>query len=562
MTTSPTFGITLLTAGQAGAELTVNEAIGLLEAAAVGVAKSLSTSAQPGSPSNGDVYILPASPTGANWSGQDDGKIAVYQDGWRFLTPPEGILLYIQDDDVFKKYDGGAVDIANWSTFTGSGATTFTALNDVPAYQSGDAGKFVKVNSSENGVEFADANTTFAGLTDVSGIGSNTQIYQNASGTVTPRNLSHFNLTDFTGISSYGSADQFIKSTGSALTAFTPSITNMSDVGGSSPTDGQVLQYVNANSRYEPATLTAGTFQGLSDTSNDTVSSHNGEFLKVSSGTVGYSDISLLDLTDTPSAFGTANKGKFLRVENVNNADEIVFTGITTSMLNGITNNPPATAGSVLRSTGASSQAAFAQLSLSDLSDVGNVSGASNGKILKHNGSSFVLADESAAGGTFVGLTDTAMSSIATSDRGKQIIVSTDTTTNNLKLVFVESYHVFSITVQEYTGVGTIRFTDLLPFAGNNVHVVEDRLIVTDCKNAQNLNQNFSGMLLKRNGTNVITSSGSASFSISSGAADVTFQNNPYSAGASGAVSYTLDGLGTNRVFLNASLRIKLTSES
>ena len=37
MTTSPTFGITLLTAGQAGAELTVNEAIGLLEAAAVGV---------------------------------------------------------------------------------------------------------------------------------------------------------------------------------------------------------------------------------------------------------------------------------------------------------------------------------------------------------------------------------------------------------------------------------------------------------------------------------------------------------------------------------------------
>ena len=440
----------------------------------------------------------------------------------------------------------GAVPIAQG----GTGLTSLTAS------------KGVVVNSGADGVEFADANTTFAGLTDVSGIGSNTQIYQNASGTVTPRNLSHFNLTDFTGISSYGSADQFIKSTGAALTAFTPSITNMSDVGGSSPTDGQVLQYVNANSRYEPVTITAGTFQGLSDTSNDTVSSHNGEFLKVASGTIGYSDISLLDLTDTPNAFGTANKGKFLRVENVNNADEIVFIGITTSMLNGVTNNPPSTAGSVLRSTGASSQAAFAELSLSDLSDVGNVSGASNGKILKHNGSSFVLADESSGGGTFVGLNDTAMSSIATSDRGKQIIVSTDTSTNNLKLVFIESYHVFSISVHDYTGITDPRFTDLLPFVGNNVHVVEDRLIVTGCKNSAGINQNFSGMLLLRNGSPVTTSTGNSTFSITSGAADVTFQNNPYSAGANGAVSYTLNGLGTNRIFLNASLRIKLTSES
>lgn len=51
---------------------------------------SATTTAEPGSPSAGDRYIIPASATGTNWAGQD-GKLAVY-DGtdWAFYTAKEG----------------------------------------------------------------------------------------------------------------------------------------------------------------------------------------------------------------------------------------------------------------------------------------------------------------------------------------------------------------------------------------------------------------------------------------------------------------------------------------
>jgi hypothetical protein len=61
----------------------------------------------PGSPANGDTYIIAASPTGA-WSAQAVGTIAMYstQDtAWRFYVPRLGYLAYIEDEQklsVFK----------------------------------------------------------------------------------------------------------------------------------------------------------------------------------------------------------------------------------------------------------------------------------------------------------------------------------------------------------------------------------------------------------------------------------------------------------------------------
>ena len=51
----------------------------------------------PGSPSDGNRYIVAASPTGA-WAGQA-GKVAAWQDGaWAFHAPRTGWLAWVADE--------------------------------------------------------------------------------------------------------------------------------------------------------------------------------------------------------------------------------------------------------------------------------------------------------------------------------------------------------------------------------------------------------------------------------------------------------------------------------
>jgi hypothetical protein len=66
----------------------------------------------PGSPANGDTYIVAASPTGAwathathvaMWSTQDSA--------WRFYTPRTGWIAYIEDEQKLSAFRSGA-----WST--------------------------------------------------------------------------------------------------------------------------------------------------------------------------------------------------------------------------------------------------------------------------------------------------------------------------------------------------------------------------------------------------------------------------------------------------------------
>ncbi len=58
---------------------------------------SATTTAQPGSPTADDLYIVPASATGADWAGEDD-NVAWYDGaGWVFFTPFEGLQMWAQD---------------------------------------------------------------------------------------------------------------------------------------------------------------------------------------------------------------------------------------------------------------------------------------------------------------------------------------------------------------------------------------------------------------------------------------------------------------------------------
>ena len=87
-----------LAAAQAQKHVTVNETLLRLDALVQLSAKSATTIAEPGSPSDGDIYLLPSGKTGAAWSAMANGALAYYRDGvWEELTPNPGWRCYVAD---------------------------------------------------------------------------------------------------------------------------------------------------------------------------------------------------------------------------------------------------------------------------------------------------------------------------------------------------------------------------------------------------------------------------------------------------------------------------------
>ena len=105
MATTNNLAITKLEQSQAQKDVTVNEALIKIDAlinTAI-IDKDLAT--PPGSPREGDLYIVAAGATG-DWSGEE-GKLAHYNNSsWNFITPNEGALFWIADEDQLYVYDG------------------------------------------------------------------------------------------------------------------------------------------------------------------------------------------------------------------------------------------------------------------------------------------------------------------------------------------------------------------------------------------------------------------------------------------------------------------------
>lgn len=118
MATSAHLSLTLVDQAQAQKEVTVNSALNRIDAVLNCGAKDKDLATPPGSPVEGDVYIVAASPTGA-WAGQA-GKVAYYNQIWRFITPLEGMTLWVNDENLQYTYDGSA-----WVQTTGSTALSF-----------------------------------------------------------------------------------------------------------------------------------------------------------------------------------------------------------------------------------------------------------------------------------------------------------------------------------------------------------------------------------------------------------------------------------------------------
>lgn len=95
---------------QAQKHVTHNEALVRLDAVVQLSVKDRDLNAPPGSPAEGDRYIIGPSPTGA-WA-SNANKVA-YWDGsaWIILTPREGWSAWVSDEDIQVFWDGSAWDV-------------------------------------------------------------------------------------------------------------------------------------------------------------------------------------------------------------------------------------------------------------------------------------------------------------------------------------------------------------------------------------------------------------------------------------------------------------------
>ena len=106
MDTTPRLKLPYIAPQQAQKQVTYNEAMRALDILVQPVVKSLSLATPPGSPAEGEAYLVAASPTG-DWAGKA-GKIACFVDGgWIFHTPLDGWLLYVESDDMVVRRQSG-----------------------------------------------------------------------------------------------------------------------------------------------------------------------------------------------------------------------------------------------------------------------------------------------------------------------------------------------------------------------------------------------------------------------------------------------------------------------
>lgn len=115
--TTPKLQMPELVVGQAGKELTHNQALAVLDQLAQSVVVDKDLTAPPGSPANGSMYIVAAGATGA-WAGQS-GKLAYWLTtvaAWTFITPADGWSVWVTDEAVrYERKSGAWVVVASGS---------------------------------------------------------------------------------------------------------------------------------------------------------------------------------------------------------------------------------------------------------------------------------------------------------------------------------------------------------------------------------------------------------------------------------------------------------------
>jgi hypothetical protein len=146
-----------MSAAQAQKHVTHNEALYAFDALLCARLLDRDLTAPPGSPLNGDAYLVKATATGA-WTGQN-GNIAYYANGaWRFYPPFAGLIALIADETKFVAYDG-----STWQDFA-----ALLALENLPMLGvNATADSTNKLAVQSNAALFTDQPTSSGGTGDV-----------------------------------------------------------------------------------------------------------------------------------------------------------------------------------------------------------------------------------------------------------------------------------------------------------------------------------------------------------------------------------------------------------
>lgn len=128
--TTPKLGLAELVASQSQPHLTVNSALRRAEGSIQLSVLDRALNTPPGSPAEGDTYIVGAAPTGA-WSTYAEGDIAFYTGGaWLRIQPLTGWLAYVQDEAAFYYRDEAASPPA-WTILSTGGSSPTTTAGDL-----------------------------------------------------------------------------------------------------------------------------------------------------------------------------------------------------------------------------------------------------------------------------------------------------------------------------------------------------------------------------------------------------------------------------------------------
>ncbi len=114
---TPRLALPYIIQGQAQKEVTHNEALVRLDALVDLYILDRDLSAPPATPSDGDAYIVGASPSGA-WADQAGNIAYLIDGGWRFYVPVKGLVAYVADEQKMLVFTAsGWVDLVSVLAF-------------------------------------------------------------------------------------------------------------------------------------------------------------------------------------------------------------------------------------------------------------------------------------------------------------------------------------------------------------------------------------------------------------------------------------------------------------
>ena len=176
------FALPDISTQQVGVDVRYNFMQGLFDALYGRTVKSATTTAQPGSPVNGDVYWIPGSPTGTDWTGHANTLTVRLNGTWYFFTlgaGQEGWMFYAQDSNLTYVWDGSALAAIVLSGISAAGttqgaATLLSVRNSIVTTATGGSADGVRLPPAFLGNEFTIYNASIATI----------NVYPATSGTI------------------------------------------------------------------------------------------------------------------------------------------------------------------------------------------------------------------------------------------------------------------------------------------------------------------------------------------------------------------------------------------